>query len=189
MRLSRASCTYAAVLFTTLCVSLSAQQPTDPLDLKGLTAPEGCTSIMVGRLATADGSVITAHSVDGNYRTWVDIGRPRQNEPEQTMEVYVGRMHNEFPGDMRGVGVSGEIADVESTYSFIDTCYPAMNEHQLGIGETTFGGRRELRSKNGMFLIEELQRIVLERSPPPAKPSAWLVVWLPVTVTSTSVSA
>jgi hypothetical protein len=32
-----------------------------------------CTSIMVGKKATTDGSVITCHSCDGNYRTWVNI--------------------------------------------------------------------------------------------------------------------
>ena len=39
-----------------------------------------------------------------------------------------------------------------------------MNEHQLGIGETTIGGKRELRSSNGIFSIEELQKIVLART-------------------------
>jgi len=34
-----------------------------------------------------------------------------------------------------------------------------MNEKQLAIGETTFGGRRELRNDDGLFVIEELQRI------------------------------
>lgn len=39
-----------------------------------------------------------------------------------------------------------------------------MNEHQLAIGETTIGGRRELYNRRGMFVIEELERIMLERS-------------------------
>ena len=34
--------------------------------------PESCTSIMVGKKASADGSVITSHTCDGNYRTWID---------------------------------------------------------------------------------------------------------------------
>ncbi|GAG57859.1 unnamed protein product [marine sediment metagenome] len=38
-----------------------------------------------------------------------------------------------------------------------------MNEKQLAIGETTIGGRRELRNTEGMFYIEEIQRITLER--------------------------
>ena len=30
-----------------------------------------CTSIMVGKKATTDGSVITSHTCDGRYRTWM----------------------------------------------------------------------------------------------------------------------
>ncbi|MEE8377797.1 MAG: peptidase, partial [Candidatus Aminicenantaceae bacterium] len=29
---------------------------------------DGCTSILVGKLASTDGSVMTAHTCDGNYR-------------------------------------------------------------------------------------------------------------------------
>ncbi len=39
-----------------------------------------------------------------------------------------------------------------------------MNEKGLAIGETTIGGRRELRNDEGLFLIENLQAIVLERT-------------------------
>jgi dipeptidase len=45
----------------------------------------------------------------------------------------------------------------------MSVAYPCLNEKQLAIGETTFGGRRELRNENGLFLIEELQKIALER--------------------------
>lgn len=31
--------------------------------------PESCTSIMVGKKASTDGSVMTSHTCDGNYRT------------------------------------------------------------------------------------------------------------------------
>ena len=34
---------------------------------------ESCTSIMVGKLASTDGSVITSHTCDGRYRTWMTI--------------------------------------------------------------------------------------------------------------------
>ena len=39
-----------------------------------------------------------------------------------------------------------------------------MNEHQLAIGETTFGGKRELQSDNGIIDCPELYRLVLERA-------------------------
>ena len=51
----------------------------------------GCTSIMVGREATTDGSVITAHSCDGNYRTWLNIV-PHKKHPEgATNKIYYGQ--------------------------------------------------------------------------------------------------
>ncbi|MBD3413517.1 MAG: peptidase [Candidatus Aminicenantes bacterium] len=124
---------------------------------------QGCTSIMVGRLATTDGSVITAHSCDGNYRTWVRI-EPGRTYPEgATTKVYHGLLHNETPWDQRGIIEQGEIPQVKKTYAFLNTAYPCMNEKQLAIGETTIGGRRELRNTEGIFYIEELQRMALQR--------------------------
>jgi len=125
--------------------------------------PDACTSIMVGRLATTDGSVITAHSCDGNYRTWVRINPPQKYPKGAKAKIYTGFLHNETPWDMRRVREKGEIPQVEKTYAFLNTAYPCMNEKQLAIGETTIGGRRELRNTEGMFYIEEIQRITLER--------------------------
>ncbi len=45
----------------------------------------------------------------------------------------------------------------------MDTSYPCINEKQLGIGETTVSGRRDLENPKGMFMIEELQRVALQR--------------------------
>ncbi len=125
--------------------------------------PDACTSIMAGRLATTDGSVITAHSCDGNYRTWVRINPPQKYPKGAKAKIYTGFLHNETPWDMRRVREKGEIPQVEKTYAFLNTAYPCMNEKQLAIGETTIGGRRELRNTEGMFYIEEIQRITLER--------------------------
>ena len=41
---------------------------------------QSCTSIMVGRLASTDGSVITSHTCDGRYRTWAWI-EPAADHP------------------------------------------------------------------------------------------------------------
>jgi dipeptidase len=125
--------------------------------------PDGCTSIEVGRLATVDGSVITCHTCDGPYRTWVNIV-PHQKWPEKsTNKIYSGRMHTETPADLQGVLQTGEIPQVPETYQFLNTAYPCLNEQGLAIGETTIGGRRELVNNEGVFMIEELERVMLER--------------------------
>ncbi len=122
-----------------------------------------CTSIMVGRLATTDGSVITAHSCDGNYRTWLNIVPHKKHKKGSTNKIHHGKLHTETAWDLRGLILKGEIPQVEETYAFINTAYPCMNEKQLAIGETTIGGRRDLYNSEGVFSIEELERVILER--------------------------
>jgi len=126
-------------------------------------AESGCTSIMVGRLASTDGSVITAHSCDGNYRTWLNIVPRAKHFKGAKNKIYSGKLHNETSWDLRDIVERGEIPQVEETYAFLNTAYPCMNEHQLAIGETTIRGRKELNNRMGMFVIEELERIMLER--------------------------
>lgn len=124
---------------------------------------ENCTSIMVGKQATTDGSVITAHSCDGNFRTWLNIV-PGKTFPKNSKDkVYYGMLHGETSWDKRGITLQGEIPQIEKTYTFLNTAYPCMNEKQLAIGETTIGGRRELNNTEGMFLIEEIERLMLQR--------------------------
>jgi dipeptidase len=151
----------AILLLVSGLVQISAQRPQE--NFLDWEEPDSCTSIMVGRLASTDGSVMTAHSCDGNYRTWVNIV-PRKTHPEgEKTKIYHGFLHNETPWDMRDVTEVGEIPQVKETYAYLNTAYPCMNEKQLAIGETTFGGRQELYNNEGLFLIENLQRIVLER--------------------------
>ncbi len=122
-----------------------------------------CTTIMVGKLASTDGSVMTSHTCDGNYRTWVDIV-PHQKFEKNTMhKVYDGMLHTEEAWDMTKVVLKGEIPEAAETYSFLNTAYPCLNEKQLAIGETTIYGREELINPDGMFLIEELEKIALQR--------------------------
>ena len=125
--------------------------------------PESCTSIMVGKKATPDGSVITSHTCDSWYRTWVDMVPAATYERDTVMNIYDGRMHTEFVNDQTRMTVKGQIPQVKKTYAFMDTSYPCINEKQLGIGETTISGRRDLVNPKGMFMIEELQRVVLQR--------------------------
>jgi len=123
----------------------------------------GCTSIQVGRLATTDGSVITAHSCDGNYRQWLNMVPHAKYPKGAKNKIYTGKMHTETSWDLRRVMETGEIPQVAETYAFLNVAYPCLNEHQLAIGETTIGGRRELYNSEGMFMIEEIERVVLER--------------------------
>jgi len=122
-----------------------------------------CTSIMVGKKATTDGSVITSHSCDGNYRTWLNIVPHSKFDAGTTRKVLWGTMHTETSWDLRNIIVKGEIPQVEETYSYFNVCYPALNEKQLAMGETTIGGRRDLYNDDGMFVIEQLQAVALER--------------------------
>ena len=124
----------------------------------------GCTSIQVAKMASTDGSVMTAHSCDGNYRTWLQIEPQRENPPGTMRPIYWGLLHTETPDDMRRLSLKGQIPDVAETYRYFNVAYPAMNEKGLAIGETTIGGRRELINDEGLFLIENLQAIALERT-------------------------
>ena len=145
-----------------ICLSGWAQQKDINYDLP-VNNPESCTSIMVGKKASADGSVMTSHTCDGNYRTWMEIV-PAATYPRDTVtSVYSGNMHTEFVGDESGRKLMGQIPEARSTYQFLNTAYPCLNEKQLGIGETTISGREELQNEKGLFRIEELARVALQR--------------------------
>lgn len=161
----RSSCISRALLITLIiCFPvLSGAQPVEMIDSDGPGYAESCTSIMVGKSASTDGSVMTAHTCDGNYRTWVEVV-PAKTHPAGTMHpVYWGTLHSETAWDMTGVTKKGEIVEAAATYSYLSTAYPCLNEKQLAIGETTIYGRKELYNDAGLFLIEELEKIVLGR--------------------------
>ncbi len=153
----------AIVAAISFVAARQAGTPLGPEAKAWVEDPDSCTSIQVGRLATVDGSVITCHTCDGPYRQWVNIV-PHQKWPDKSMnKIYSGKMHTETPTDLRGIVQTGEIPQVPETFRFLNTAYPALNEAGLAIGETTIGGRRELINNEGMFMIEELERIALER--------------------------
>jgi dipeptidase len=124
---------------------------------------ESCTSIIVGRLASVDGSTMTSHSCDSNSdRTWINIVPHKQHHSGDMCPIYFHSKRTKGPDD-RPLQ-TGEIPQVPETYAYINTAYPCLNEHQLAIGETTFGGKRELRSKQGIIDCPELYRLILERA-------------------------
>ena len=154
---------YGLTIVIFLCISLFAQAQYSDIDTDGPGYGENCTTIMVGKLASTDGSVMTSHSCDGNYRTWLEIYPHQKHEPGTLHPVYAGMLHTEEAWDMTKVVLKGNISEVPETYAFLNTAYPCLNEKQLAIGETTIYGREELVNPDGMFLIEELEKIALQR--------------------------
>ncbi|MBP5477289.1 MAG: C69 family dipeptidase [Paludibacteraceae bacterium] len=125
---------------------------------------DNCTSILVSPGASADGSAITSHTCDSWYRTWMRWLPSVEYKNDTLVEVYTGLMHTEYPGSMDGVKVKGKVRQKAGrTYRLLDTAYPCLNEKQLAMGETTYGGRDTLRNKDGLLMIEELQRLALQR--------------------------
>ncbi len=155
---NKVSITFIVMLF----VSLASQAQPDEMTREGM-ARMSCTSIMVGKAASADGSVITSHTCDGWYRTWMEVVAAKDHDPNNRADIYKGKNNTESVDDMTGVEVRGSIPQVPHTFRYLYTAYPCLNEKQLGIGETTITGRKELQNKDGLFLIEELERIALER--------------------------
>jgi len=170
-RLNRKTAASRVILFSALAAlvclfAISASRPETKASVRpyAWTAePDGCTSIEVGRLASEDGSVMTAHTCDGPYRTWVNVVPHAKYPSGAKNKIYSGKMHTETPTDIRGLIQTGEIPQVDETFQFLNTAYPCMNEYGLAIGETTIGGRRELYNQEGVFMIEEIERLVLER--------------------------
>jgi dipeptidase len=85
---------------------------------------QSCTSIMVGRKASADGSVITSHTCDGRYRTWAQMEPAADHAPGTMHPVLRGTMHTRFRGDTVGVKRMGEIPQAAHTYAYLNTAYP-----------------------------------------------------------------
>ncbi len=126
--------------------------------------PDECTTITAGNKATVDGSVITSHTDDSHRtRSWMDIS-PRKEHTAGSMIT----MYKRIPDDSsampsyRHVPI-GEIPQDDVSYGFINTAYPCMNQYQVGVGESTFGGREELQSDEGLIDCQRLCQLMLER--------------------------
>ena len=150
--------TLFALLFA-FSMNLSAQRP----DWVGGYA-DGCTSITLGSGATVDGSVITSHTDDSHRtRSWMDVV-PAMNHPAgATTGMYKRVACDSFAMPTYAHRPIGEIPQAGETYQFLNTAYPSMNQYQLGIGESTFGGREELQSDAGLIDCQRLCRLMLER--------------------------
>jgi len=126
--------------------------------------PEACTTITVGKSATADGSVITSHTLD-DHRSWttIDIQPPRTHAQGATFPLF--KIGNDDTGAMpayKNIPL-GDIPQPPSTFGYINTSLPCMNERQLAIGESTFGGRESLVSDKGRIDLWRLVKLLIER--------------------------
>ena len=123
-----------------------------------VNTPESCTSILVGKKASADGSVMTSHTCDGNYRTWMEIVPAARYERDTTVAIYNGRMHTEYPADRTNMELKGTIPEARSTYQFLNTSYPCLNEKTVGYRRNDHLRRKSCKTRKGMFMIEELEK-------------------------------
>ncbi len=124
-----------------------------------------CTSIMVGKKASTDGSVMTSHTCD-SHRTGSHILVVPRVKHEKGSEILLTRRSDDDSGPMQRYGrqPTGKIPQVAETWGYLAPAYACMNERQLAIGESTFGGREELVSDKGLIDCETLTRLMLERA-------------------------
>jgi len=126
--------------------------------------PDGCTSITCGKLATTDGSIITSHTDDSHRtRSWIDVIPAMEHKKGDMMPMYKRVPCDTFDMPTYAHNEIGEIPQVDVTYGYLNTAYPCINDKQLAIGESTFGGRKVLRSDNGLIDCQRLCQLMLER--------------------------
>ncbi|RLD64742.1 MAG: peptidase C69 [Bacteroidetes bacterium] len=150
-------------LLTILNVSIILNAQVDKTDwVNG--KPDGCTAITVGKKASADGSVMNSHTDDSHRtRSWMDIIPPKKHKSGDNVAMYKRTASDKFAMPTYEHTQIGSIPQVEQTFGYINTAYPAMNTKQLACGESTFGGRHELQSNDGLIDCQRLIKLMLER--------------------------
>ena len=119
--------------------------------LMGASPSDACTSIIVGKNASADGSVMTTYNCD-SYGTFHPLYHYAAGKHAK------GSMRDVIDRDSRVY--HGQIAEAEETYNVIGD----INEWQVSISETTFGGRHEMVDTTGILDYGSLMAIALQRS-------------------------
>ncbi len=110
-----------------------------------------CTNLIVGKNASADGSTIVSYSAD-SYGLFGEL----YHYPAATYKK--GTLLDVYEWDTGKY--LGKIEQARQTYNVIGN----MNEFQVTIGETTFGGRPELADSTGIIDYGSLIYIGLQRS-------------------------
>lgn len=110
-----------------------------------------CTNLLVGKAASDDGSTMITYSAD-SYALYGELYHwPAQKyKAGEKLKVYEWDTGKYL----------GEIDQVSETYNVVGN----MNEHQLAIAETTFGGREELIDTTGIIDYGSLIYITLQRA-------------------------
>ena len=139
----------------------------------------GCTTFVVGKDASKDGSTMTTHTCDcGSCDSRLIYVPAKDHEPGSKRPVYeCTHPYPRFVDADRAPGYApmdgqepteplGYIPEVEHTYSYFDGSYAIMNEHGLGIGETTAAAKvyKQPKPKSEAILHSDvLSRLALER--------------------------
>ena len=119
-----------------------------------LLASEGafaCSNLIVGKKASVDGSVMVSYNAD-DYGMFGHLCHyPAGTHPKGTMrQIY----------DWDSGVYHGEIEEAPVTYNVIGN----INEFQLSIGETTYGGREEMVDSTGILDYGSLIYVTLQRA-------------------------
>lgn len=134
-----------------------------------------CTTMVVTKGASADGSVIVAHSDDSELADPRVMYVPAKDWPAGSKrpiypfvlgpQRYVGSSRGPgyvFPGLAATVPLT-TIDQVPHTYAYFDGTYAIMNEHQLSIGECTDAAKANVNPGPASIDISEMSRIAVER--------------------------
>lgn len=109
-----------------------------------------CTSYLVTKGASADGSNMISYAGDSHIRFGQLYFFPRATWPAGAMQTIYDRSSNR---------ALGQIPYPSETYQVIGF----MNEHQVSIGESTFGGRSELEDTTGYIDWGSIMFLGLQR--------------------------
>lgn len=110
-----------------------------------------CSGLLVAKGASQDGSVMISYSADSHVLYGELYHWPSRNWPKGTMRKII---------EWDTYKPLGEIPEVAHTYAVIGN----MNEHQLAITESTWGGRPELVNPEGLIDYGNLIYITLQRA-------------------------
>lgn len=111
----------------------------------------GCTNYLVTKGASVDGSTMISYAADSHIRYGELYWRPAADWPEGAMVTLYDR------GTAKPLGSIPQISHTYQVTGF-------MNENQVAIGETTFGGRHELEDSTGIIDYGSLMFLALQRS-------------------------